>query len=308
MSVATVMRLRSRLDRPGRSHTWPKSTSCVSSSSAGATSAKGPRATVEESLGMCVAPSRGQRQETTEAKGVRRLGGWDLASKRPEATLSPDARAGGLLWRDRPADLLACFNGVRLALGGVARTANRSGLKAYIRRTGDDPSRKGKAQRLPRGDTAQRSGAAVVPADGNVHVERGSILNFGPGLIRGRDITRGSSAVTAEREQQQESRESRQHTQRSLVETRNLNLTLAGSQSPVLDLETTRQRRATFRELHRSGCFVIPIRGTWGVPGSWSSWDSRRWPPPAPVSPGRWDGGIMPLPWRRRWPTFRTSL
>jgi len=26
----------------------------------------------------------------------------------------------------------------------------------------------------------------------------------------------------------------------------------------VLDLETTRQRRATFRELHRSGCFVIP--------------------------------------------------
>jgi 2-methylisocitrate lyase-like PEP mutase family enzyme len=64
--------------------------------------------------------------------------------------------------------------------------------------------------------------------------------------------------VTAEREQQQESGDSRQHTHRSPVETRNLNLTLAGSHSPVPAPETITQRRATFRELHRSGCFVIP--------------------------------------------------
>jgi hypothetical protein len=156
-----------------------------------------------------------------------------------ENSFSRRPRTGSLLGRDRPADLVACLHRKRLAHGRLARTAHWCRLEADPRRSRGDSDRQGEAGGLPRGYPAQWGGSAVIPGDGDVHVERRSIFDLGPGLIRWRHVRR-RSAVAADREEQEQSRESSQCTHRSPVKAKMLNLTLGRPHSPVPAVETRR--------------------------------------------------------------------
>jgi len=68
-------------------------------------------------------------------------------------------------------------------------------------------------------------------------------------------------------------------------------------------MPTTAEKRATFRKLHASGCFVIPNPWDIGTVKYLQSMGFKAWRRPAPASPGRAGTPTVPLRAMRCSPT-----